>query len=471
MKEYLYTTKLFSLLALCGMFFLCLNSSCQKFLDAKPDKTRDVPTTLSACQALLDNYAMMNTFYPSAGEAAADNYWLTTSSWNAQNDLVRDFYIWGQQAQPTDEEWANPYQVVFTGNEVLDILEKNQLQNEDAKTYQEIKGAALFYRGYAFFQLAQIFSPAYSSETLGKPYGVSLRLSPDLSASSTRSTVGETYTQIISDLQNSVKMLPRNIGTKQSRPGKAAAYGALARTYMAMEDYIKAGLYADSALQINHTLLKYKDLNSASSTPFPRFNSEVVFQSSYIGNNLLTPSIALIDMDLYNSYNNNDLRKSLFFIKAGDIGGVSVYSFKGSYDGVYTSTSFNGIANDELFLIRAECAARGGKTAAAMQDLNDLLRTRWAVDATTGETLYQNQVAINSKDALNKILTERRKELIFRGIRWTDLKRLNKDSDYKITIQRVLNANTYTLPPNDQRYAILIPTNVLNKSGMRQNPR
>jgi hypothetical protein len=118
-----------------------------------------------------------------------------------------------------------------------------------------------------------------------------------------------------------------------------------------------------------------------------------------------------------------------------------------------------------LYLIRAECYARAGNISSAMSDLNTLLKTRW-VSGT-----YTDMTATTADEALGKVLIERRKELLMRGQRWTDLRRLNKDSRFAVTLQRVINGTTYTLPPNDLRYTLLIPYNVIQISGIQQNPR
>ncbi len=72
--------------------------------------------------------------------------------------------------------------------------------------------------------------------------------------------------------------------------------------------------------------------------------------------------------------------------------------------------------------------------------------------------------------ALKTILTERRKELVFRGLRWSDIKRLNRDG-YNITLSRTVNGQTITLPPHDLRYAIAIPEEIIELTEIQQNPR
>jgi len=55
-----------------------------------------------------------------------------------------------------------------------------------------------------------------------------------------------------------------------------------------------------------------------------------------------------------------------------------------------------------------------------------------------------------------------------RTLRYTDLKRLNKEGA-NITLTRFIKGQTYTLLPNDPRYALPIPDDVIQVSGMPQN--
>ena len=62
------------------------------------------------------------------------------------------------------------------------------------------------------------------------------------------------------------------------------------------------------------------------------------------------------------------------------------------------------------------------------------------------------------RENLVKVLEERRREFAFLGIyRFVDLKRLNKESRFQKTITHSADGQTWTLPPNDNRYIIPIP--------------
>src|SRR5690606_30279770 len=112
--------------------------------------------------------------------------------------------------------------------------------------------------------------------------------------------------------------------------------------------------------------------------------------------------------------------------------------------------------------------ARQGEVDLAMKDLNALLRTRWR--KVNGVSTYVDQSAADASAALKLILTERRKELLLRGLCWTDLRRLNLEEPFKKTLSRTIDGKTYKLEPGSFRYTFPIPDEILSKSGMKQNP-
>ncbi|MNH23081.1 hypothetical protein D3C79_829630 [compost metagenome] len=99
----------------------------------------------------------------------------------------------------------------------------------------------------------------------------------------------------------------------------------------------------------------------------------------------------------------------------------------------------------------------------AMDYLNALLVKRYK----TGTYVPLSETDPNK--ALAVILLERRKQLLFRGLRWLDLRRLNTDARFATTLKRTLDGVEYLLPPNDNRYTFPIPNYIIAASGMQQN--
>lgn len=452
--------------------------SCNKdeFLSDKPNQALVVPASLTDFQAILDNDYDMNGvasgegLVPHLGETGADDYYLLETNYNNTiRPLFRDYYIWKADANTVENvpDWSRPYQCVFNANVVLDGLEKLLPAAGNSNEYNRLKGSALFYRAHAFYQLAQVFAPPYSEAAAG--WGIPLRLHADLNEKIQRATLKETYDQITGDLLKAKDLLPDDLKYKE-RPSRPAALALLARVYQSAGDYTNALVYADSCLMVAGTLLDYNTLSAGATYPFSGLglnNPEVIFSAVMLGGISLQspvrPAFARVDSVLYRSYAARDLRKTVFFRAAAQQIG---YRYKGSYTG--QEQNFAGLATDEMYLVRAECYARSGNTAQAMTDLNTLLAKRYV---NTAASPFVPLTASTPAAALDLILSERRKELCFRGLRWTDLRRLNLEGR-GITLKRIINGETYTLASNDLRYTYLIPAAVIGYNpGMPQNER
>jgi len=440
--------------------------ACKKhaLLDARPNSQIIVPTTLEDMQKLLDKDVVMSET-PQLGELSADNYYLTDVFWGSLGTQEQNAYIWAGDIFGTQEniaDWNRPYEQVLYANVVLENLPKITITGTNEQQWQTIKGSALFTRAYAFYNLAQVFAPVYDAGTAAGDLGVVLRLTSDAGNASVRATVADTYSRILNDLQEAKKLLPPGIDSAyRNRPSRPACLAMLARVYLGMRNYAQAGAYADSCLKLYSKLMDYNNINTASSYPFTRLNDETMYQSrlSSVTNVLIGRVVpgCIVDSLLYRSYDVNDLRRQAFYTNT-----PAMPNIKGSYNG--TLFAFSGLATDEAYLVRAECHAWAGNTAAAMDDLNTLLKKRYKKDS------FITITAVSAGEARQKILEERRKELPFRGLRWTDIRRLNKEGT-GITLTRRAGGKNYQLPPGDARYVLPIPPDVIALSGIQQNPR
>ncbi len=371
----------------------------------------------------------------------------------------RRVYHWqkGFQFDGLDTHWYYCYLGIYYGNAVLKNIENMERNAGNAKEWDNVKGQGYFYKGSNLLLAATVWAPAYDEGTASTDLGMPLRESTDFNVKTTRSSVAQTYAQIIYDLKHAAYFLPV-LQIHPIRPSKTAAYALLSRTYLAMNKYHEAALYADSALMLNNVLLDYNDLSVAAVNPFTQFKGEVLFHMVIANPAILNQSNAIIVDELYQQYLPEDLRKKLFFRSVA----TNQYAFRASYSGA--NAGFYGPAVDEMYLNRAEGYARTNKLTEALADLNFLMRKRW--DKTK---VYPQYNSTDKTTIVNWILTERRKELLMRGLRWIDLKRLNK-LGYNIEIKRKYNAVQSVLPPNDPRYAMSIPEFIIERTGIQQNP-
>lgn len=443
---------------------LLLAGGCKKFLDKKSDQRLMIIRNLDELQALL-NDPLTSLVDPALSEVSSDDYYINNTDWDnfAATGAYWNQrpYIWsnddpyGERSGQTVFDWRYAYDNVFRANTVLSEIDKVSSPSDGGGRYDFLKGQAYYLRGKCFLDILLAWAKAYDESTADTDHGIPLRLDPDFNPVSTRATVRQSYQQVLADMKAAAALLPHST-SHVLRPSKAAAYGMVARTYLAMRNYDSAYHYAGLSLSEKSDLLNYNTLSSSPSYPIPRFHVEILCYSYRLSPTVLGSTRAKIDSNLYQQFAASDLRKTLFFRNNNN----GSYGFRGSYS---TSNSvFSGIATDEVWLMLAECQARKNMVPAAMQSLNNLLRNRWRTGTFTDLT------ATTASEALAIILQERRKQLIFRGLRWMDIKRLNKEG-YNIIPRRFIHGTIYELQPNSSGYARPIPLTVIDRTGMPQN--
>lgn len=437
------------------LLFISSTISCQKYLDVKPNLGDITPTAARDFQAILDNTTFMNVAYTGIGIVSADNYYVTAASWQTKTNVERNAYLWLPDilsGQPSSE-WNSTYRMIGFANTVLDGI-------KSLKDVNNIRGSALFFRSLGIFNLLNLFSNTYDETSANTDLGVPLRTTSDVNILLPRASVKECFEQIEKDLTEAVTLLPE-VGLYQTRPSKAAALFVLSKVYLFKKDYDNALKYSSMAMSIFSTLTDFNTLSATAAQPFNAYpgNKEIIFYAGVNSYVIISGTSPIVDSTLYNSYNSNDLRKTVLYRL-----NANLPLFKGAYTGL--PGYFGGLATNELYLLRAECHARIGNTGLALADLNSLLQKRFRAGTFVPIT------AVDATDALGKVISERRKELPFTGlVRWEDLKRLNKENRFQQSIERVLNGQKYTLPPNHPNYALPIPDNEIRLSGLIQNPR
>lgn len=462
------SNKLKNTVCILGVGIVLIFTSCTKsFLDEKPSSSIVDPHTLSDFQRLLDRQLMYET--PDLLVRSTDEYYWTSEYWQSQSlEWIRNIYMWNPEIYVdanTVGDWNVLYEQVFYTNVVLEGLKKLPKTEANRDEWDRIKGNALFSRAFAFFTAAQLWAPPYDPNTTTIDLGIPIRLVADINAPTTRASVQETYMQILTDLKESELLLTNDIDSRYpNRVSRPAVLGFLSRVYLYMRDYQKAGQYADQYLKLRSELIDYNSLNTTINNPFPvpGANIEVALHRGMITSSGFTNRYPdnICDSNLYNMYDENDLRKKLFFQISNATGNLVR---KSGYCGTLPNF-FSGIATDEIYLIRAESLAREGKNDLAMNDINTLLRNRYE----TGS--FSDLSAENMEQALEVIFNERRKELFTRSLRWMDCRRLNSEGR-NISLRRLIDGVEYILPAKDKRWTYPIPPDVIALTGIPQNER
>lgn len=430
---------------------------CENFLEIRPDKKMVIATKLDDLQAIFDNTGVIKA-QAYLSEVMADDYYISDADFVAQADFIRQYYLRETPLIDYSQGWVSYYRAVFYVNEILAGIQRIDYSGIELPKARHLEGSALFVRALSYYHLAQLFTVPYVEATAVNEKGLPLRLSPDFNQVVKRSSQLETYQQIIADFRNSIRLLPVTKPTYPTRPWKAAAYAGLANVYLTMENYALAETYADSVLQITDQLMDFSMLDQQAEVPFSPYNPEVLYYSNFGHTGPLSNRLLNVDTLLYRNYDDADLRKAVYF----KIRPNNTVQYKGDYP-IQNQGFFNGLTIAEMFLVRAECKARRGDSNGAAEDLKTLMDSRWTANH------YVIPGNLNDAGILNLILEERRRELVFKGRRWYDVRRLHGVPEKSIKLIRKIGTDTYEMNSSDKSLNTLnIPDEVRQLGGYDQ---
>ncbi|MHA4807896.1 RagB/SusD family nutrient uptake outer membrane protein [Flavitalea flava] len=444
---------------------LLLLAGCHKYLDIQP-KGKIIPTTLNDFQLLMNNSAVFNLCGGTTDLMTDDVAFTDTSMFTSLRPLsLLNIYTWASgiyQANEDDPEWNLYYQQVYYCNVVITGVP--DASNGTDRDKAALIAQAKVHRAYAYLCLVNQYARQYDTATAAQDPGLPLLLEPIYSQSLKRASVKAIYDQIMADLQSAVPALP-GLPLSKTAPSQAAAYAILARASLYMGNYINARLYADSSLSLQYTLFDLRPY-AASTTPFDFLgiptsnnNPEVILMKAAYNED----APILLSQELLDLLGPDDLRAKVFAI-----GGQLLLNYNGYFFSYISPLEgrHEGPRVGEIYLIKAECQARAGDGPGAMQTVNLLRQQRF------DPSKYIPLTASDPTDALVKVLQERRRELMGRGFRFIDLRRLNKDPAFARSIVHPLANGSITLDPNNNRYVYPIAPKVLGTNPeIGQNPR
>ena len=349
-----------------------------------------------------------------------------------------------------------------------------------------LMGEALGIRGFAYFNLVQLYGKRYDAAT--KPnaqLGVPLVLEPTTKGLP-RNTVEEVYAQINKDLTEAAALLPSG-RTAKSHINKEVATGLLARVALVQQRWADAATYAAAARKgfTVMSVAQYQDGFADVGNPewmwgFDHIEDQTEYFGafhSYIADNFnssvnrQTPKV--INSLLYNKIPDTDVRAKMW-VKAPTAansivppGGVRapyiVQKFR--LPGTPSTSTMGDVPYmraAEMYLIEAEALAKQGKDVDAAKVLFDLVSKRdpaYKLSTKTGATL------------VDEIYFNRRIELWGEGHRFLDLKRQNMPLDRNGANHNAAVAVIFDVPAGDPRWEFLIPRREINSNAaIVQNP-
>ena len=308
------------------------------------------------------------------------------------------------------EVWLEGYETINIVNNVLSALGVFTNQADADR----VEGEAKFIRALIYFEFVKFFGLPYEAGGGNSQLGVPIVLTPTREVSESdnvsRNTVEEVYSQVLSDLNDAISLLPESNDVYAT---SGAAQALRARVHLQMGSFSSALSDANAVIASGNYDLElgsFADVfNNDSNSDEDIFALQVNAQDGVNSMNtyFATPQFGGRDGDILIE----DAHIALYPV--GDDRGAFFYMDGDRFTSKFTNQFGNVpiIRLAEMYLIRAECNVRAGSSTGdtPLNDIN-LLRGRANAPTLTAVTL-------------DEVLFERRLELAFEGHRLHDIRR------------------------------------------------
>lgn len=372
-------------------------------------------------------------------------------------NLTAQFYDYTYSATYTTSTannvtmWEASFEAINRYNTVMKNEEEaknNGVISQD--TYDQYEGECLFLRALTYHNLMVHFALPYNVEG-NNDYGLPLYLTPHTTPEEIqeglkigRSSVKDTYKQIIQDLDDAERLLPEAIASSPiTRASKGAAIALKTRVYLHMRDWDNVITEAKKLMGTDGSFtspIGGYGLEDNPATPFTSAdsNKESIFSIENSSDDNPSVNGALFAMfsgreggramcptspTLYNStyWPANDKRRNLLYYLQSEQEPQSNYYYCDKYTSLSNADNAPLIRYAEVLLNYAEAALRDPAT-----DNSTALK---ALNAVRGRStdVYKASAFATNVDMLNAILWERRIEFNGEGRRWEDIHRLAAD--------------------------------------------
>jgi hypothetical protein len=341
--------------------------------------------------------------------------------------------------------WVDSYLTIARANNVLATLDVVV----DADVKDQFEGEAKFVRALAYFNLVRLYGDV--------PLTVNVTSSTDDLPDLTRVPTSDIYTQIKSDLNDAVSLLPASIAAGRTSLG--AAKGLLAKVYLTLGETGSAETLLADVMNDGYALEpSVEDVFSLSNANNDEILFAVAYKSSSNGEGNNVPYLYLDNTvgftateDLWNNMPaGNRYDETLFIYKTERKTKKYTQGSTTLYEG---DDDWIVLRYADIILMYAEVLNIENGTANMQPAIDELNKIR----VRAGLTEYVLADFANTDELEDAIRDERRWELAFEGQRWFDLQRYGSDGI------AILSAHLGTTVSTDQ-LLLPIPQSEINIS-------
>lgn len=441
----------------CAILAASLSSCVNDWLDVAPSDGTDADAALTSSsdldaartgmyKALKGNSSLVDyygqQFFVYGDVHAGDDYQYNNLGGSNRASFYYDMnYQTASEFNKSTVSWQSPYVVIGRANRIIAAAEGGKLSDavEAKAKIEQYAAESKVLRALVHFDLVRIYGKPYT-ENQGASLGVPLVTEVlESDAKPARSTVAEVYTQVVKDLTEAISS---NALATETEPGYVSVWGAkaiLSRVYLNMGDYANALSVAEDIIKNSGAALWTRDQYFKAWDASTPNESEFLFRLNVAGstdNNDLNGIGNLQQRDGYKEMvatkkfvdmltsDPKDVRNDMFLpatapkeVATYGTNKVFLNKLRGQGDNLRNVTIVPIIRLSEVYLTAAECAFRNNDKTKAVEYLNDLVKNRTTTEAS---------LATVDNITLERILIERRKELIGEGQRYFDALRNNE---------------------------------------------
>lgn len=441
----------------CAILAASLSSCVNDWLDVAPSDGTDAGAALTSSsdldaartgmyKALKGNSSLVDyygqQFFVYGDVHAGDDYQYNYIGGSNRANFYYDMnYQTASEFNTSTVSWQSPYVVIGRANRIIAAAEGGKLSDavEAKAKIEQYAAESKVLRALALFDLVRIYGKPYT-EDQGASLGVPLVIGVlESNAKPARSTVAEVYAQVVKDLTEAISSYALATETK---PGYVSVWGAkaiLSRVYLNMGDYANALSVAEDIIKNSGAALWTRDQYFKAWDASTPNESEFLFRLNVAGsddNNDLNGIGNLQQRDGYKEMvatkkfvdmltsDPKDVRNDMFLpataskeVEKYGTNKVFLNKLRGQGGDLRNVTIVPIIRLSEVYLTAAECAFRNNDKTKAVEYLNDLVKNRTTTEAS---------LATVDNITLERILIERRKELIGEGQRYFDALRNNE---------------------------------------------
>lgn len=441
----------------CAILAASLSSCVNDWLDVAPSDGTDADAALTSSSDLaaartgmyaalkgnsnlVDYYGQQ--FFVYGDVHAGDDYQYNNIGGSNRASFYYDMnYQTASEFSSSNVAWKSPYIVIGRANRIIAAAEGGALSDaaEAKATIDQYAAEAKVLRALAHFDLVRIYGKPYT-EDQGASLGVPLVTGVlESNAKPARSTVAEVYTQVVKDLTEAISS---NALATETEPGYVSVWGAkaiLSRVYLNMGDYANALSVAEDIIKNSGAALWTRDQYFKAWDASTPNESEFLFRLNVAGSTDSNDLNGIGNLQQRDGYEEmvatkkfvdmltsdpKDVRNDMFLpatapkeVATYGTNKVFLNKLRGQGGNLRNVTIVPIIRLSEVYLTAAECAFRNNDKTKAVEYLNDLVKNRTTTVAS---------LATVDNITLERILIERRKELIGEGQRYFDALRNNE---------------------------------------------